>query len=82
MPATTAILSTTSQGSLSFTIAGREGYVVASRMRWRSLMRVMQAVPLSNFKLFPFKECSSFDKCPTALQSRKVLRKILPDGSF
>ncbi|KAF8652642.1 hypothetical protein AX16_004274 [Volvariella volvacea WC 439] len=39
------------------------------------------AVPLSNFKIFPFLECSSFEKCQTSLASRKVLRKILPNGS-
>ncbi|KAF8153388.1 glycosyl hydrolase family 92-domain-containing protein [Crassisporium funariophilum] len=39
------------------------------------------AVPLSNFKLFPFAQCSTFEKCPTSMASRKVLRKILPDGS-
>ncbi|KAF5364126.1 hypothetical protein D9756_000963 [Leucocoprinus leucothites] len=39
------------------------------------------AVPLSNFKLFPFAECSSFDKCPTSLGSRKILRHILSDGT-
>ncbi|XP_006459729.1 hypothetical protein AGABI2DRAFT_191588 [Agaricus bisporus var. bisporus H97] len=39
------------------------------------------AIPLSNFKLWPFAECSSFGKCPTSLNSRKRLRHILPDGS-
>ncbi|KXN83542.1 hypothetical protein AN958_01251 [Leucoagaricus sp. SymC.cos] len=39
------------------------------------------AVPLSNFKLWAFAECSSFDKCPTSLSSRKLLRHILPNGS-
>ncbi|KAF9448478.1 glycoside hydrolase family 92 protein [Macrolepiota fuliginosa MF-IS2] len=38
------------------------------------------AVPLSNFKLWPFAECSSFDKCPTSLSSRKISRKLLPNG--
>ncbi|PPR02812.1 hypothetical protein CVT26_009598 [Gymnopilus dilepis] len=38
------------------------------------------AVPLSNFKLFPFLECSTWEKCPTSLESRKILRKVLPDG--
>ncbi|KAH7911239.1 glycoside hydrolase family 92 protein [Hygrophoropsis aurantiaca] len=36
---------------------------------------------LSNFKLWPLPECSSFGECPTSLESRKVLRNILPDGS-
>ncbi|PFH46413.1 glycoside hydrolase family 92 protein [Amanita thiersii Skay4041] len=39
------------------------------------------AVPLSNFKLFPFKQCSSFDKCRTSITGRKTLRKVLADGS-
>ncbi|KAG5640175.1 hypothetical protein DXG03_000730, partial [Asterophora parasitica] len=37
--------------------------------------------PLSNFKIWPFAQCSSFEKCPTSLNSRKILRKILPNGS-
>lgn len=39
------------------------------------------AYPLSNFKIFPLGECSSFDKCPTSLAARKVLRKLLPNGA-
>ncbi|KAF8624708.1 hypothetical protein AX17_007039 [Amanita inopinata Kibby_2008] len=39
------------------------------------------AVPLSNFKLFPFKQCSSFDKCQTSINGRKILRKLRADGS-
>ncbi|KAL0946279.1 hypothetical protein HGRIS_012530 [Hohenbuehelia grisea] len=39
------------------------------------------AVPLSNFKLFPFAQCSSFEKCKTSLDGRKTLRKILANGS-
>ncbi|KAG9227041.1 hypothetical protein CCMSSC00406_0010003 [Pleurotus cornucopiae] len=39
------------------------------------------AVPLSNFKIFPFAECSSFDKCATSLDGRKTRRKILGNGS-
>ncbi|PCH36943.1 glycoside hydrolase family 92 protein [Wolfiporia cocos MD-104 SS10] len=41
-------------------------------------------VSLSNFKLWAFAECpvdDSFAACPTSLESRKVLRNILPDGS-
>ncbi|KAF9558968.1 glycoside hydrolase family 92 protein [Agrocybe pediades] len=38
------------------------------------------AVPLSNFKLFPFLECSTFEKCPTTMANRKILRKVLPNG--
>ncbi|KAH9474533.1 putative secreted glycosidase [Psilocybe cubensis] len=38
------------------------------------------AVPLSNFKLFPFLQCSSFEKCPTTMANRKILRKVLPNG--
>ncbi|KAF8797553.1 hypothetical protein BYT27DRAFT_7228919 [Phlegmacium glaucopus] len=38
------------------------------------------SVPLSNFKIFPFAQCSSFEKCPTSIARRKLLRKILPDG--
>ncbi|KAL0565603.1 hypothetical protein V5O48_016419, partial [Marasmius crinis-equi] len=39
------------------------------------------ATPLSNFKLFAFPNCTSFEKCPTSLNSRKVKRKILSDGT-
>jgi putative alpha-1,2-mannosidase len=38
------------------------------------------AVPLSNFKLFPFLQCSTFEKCPTSMANRKVLRKVLSNG--
>ncbi|KAF7966871.1 hypothetical protein HWV62_36683 [Athelia sp. TMB] len=38
-------------------------------------------VSLSNFKLFPFYNCSSFEKCPTSLEGRKALRKILDNGT-
>ena len=40
-----------------------------------------KAIPLSNFKIFPFANCSSFEKCPTSIEGRKLLRNILPDGS-
>ncbi|KAG6888312.1 hypothetical protein C0995_009249 [Termitomyces sp. Mi166 len=39
------------------------------------------AVPLSNFKIWAFTNCSSFETCPTSITSRKTLRKVLPDGS-
>ncbi|GBE89826.1 Uncharacterized secreted [Sparassis crispa] len=42
------------------------------------------AVTLSQFKLWPFASCgvdNTFESCPTAIQSRKVLRQLLPDGS-
>ncbi|CAA7263424.1 unnamed protein product [Cyclocybe aegerita] len=39
------------------------------------------SIPLSNFKLFPFLQCSTFEKCPTTIANRKVLRRVLPDGS-
>ncbi|TFK31528.1 glycoside hydrolase family 92 protein [Crucibulum laeve] len=38
------------------------------------------AVPLSNFKIWPIAQCSSFDKCATSLDGRKTLRKVLPNG--
>ncbi|CCM06181.1 uncharacterized protein FIBRA_08423 [Fibroporia radiculosa] len=41
-------------------------------------------VSLSNFKLWPFASCpdgDTFNACPTSVDSRKVLRNILPDGS-
>ncbi|KAF8876853.1 glycoside hydrolase family 92 protein [Infundibulicybe gibba] len=38
------------------------------------------AVPLSNFKLWPFAQCSSFEKCPTSLDGRKTLRRVLANG--
>ncbi|KAF9531262.1 glycoside hydrolase family 92 protein [Crepidotus variabilis] len=39
------------------------------------------SVPLSNFKLFAYASCSTFEKCPTTIANRKILRKVLPDGS-
>ncbi|KAF8632830.1 hypothetical protein AX15_001660 [Amanita polypyramis BW_CC] len=39
------------------------------------------AASLSNFKIFPIKECPSFSQCHTAIDSRPVARKTLPDGS-
>ncbi|EGO04001.1 glycoside hydrolase family 92 protein [Serpula lacrymans var. lacrymans S7.3] len=36
---------------------------------------------LSNFKLWPFATCESFATCQTSLESRKVPRKLLADGS-
>ncbi|KAF8920528.1 glycoside hydrolase family 92 protein [Mucidula mucida] len=38
-------------------------------------------VPLSNFKLFPIYNCSAFEQCLTTIDSRKILRNLLPDGS-
>ncbi|KAF9025487.1 hypothetical protein BDZ89DRAFT_1135397 [Hymenopellis radicata] len=39
-------------------------------------------VPLSNFKLFPiYNDCSAFEQCLTTIDSRKILRNLLPDGS-
>ncbi|KAH9934470.1 glycoside hydrolase family 92 protein [Epithele typhae] len=42
------------------------------------------SVPLSLFKIWPFASCgdsNTFTSCPTDLNSRKVLRKTLSDGS-
>ncbi|KAI0649687.1 glycoside hydrolase family 92 protein [Trametes meyenii] len=42
------------------------------------------SVPLSLFKIWPFASCGDgnrFDVCQTDINSRKVLRKILSDGS-
>ncbi|TBU25783.1 glycoside hydrolase family 92 protein [Dichomitus squalens] len=42
------------------------------------------AVPLSNFKLFPLASCgkgNTFEECQTSIDGRKVLRKVLDDGS-
>lgn len=36
---------------------------------------------LSNFKLWPLANCSSFSTCPTGITARKVLRNLLSDGS-
>lgn len=44
------------------------------------LTHLPQSVPLSNFKLWPFANCTQFEKCPTALASRKTLRNILDNG--
>ncbi|KAN0133100.1 Glycosyl hydrolase family 92 domain containing protein [Lactarius tabidus] len=40
------------------------------------------APPLSNFKIFPSANCSSFDTCPTSIDARKVPRMIRADGSL
>ncbi|KAI0319732.1 glycoside hydrolase family 92 protein [Amylostereum chailletii] len=39
------------------------------------------SVPLSNFKIFPSANCTSFEACNVSLLSRKILRNILPDGT-
>ncbi|KAG6916146.1 hypothetical protein DXG01_008297 [Tephrocybe rancida] len=39
------------------------------------------SVPLSNFKIWAFPQCGSFETCPTDINARKVLRKVLPNGS-
>ncbi|KAF8267730.1 glycoside hydrolase family 92 protein [Lactarius quietus] len=39
------------------------------------------AVPLSNFKIFPSANCSSFETCPTSIDARKIPRMIRADGS-
>ncbi|TEB24719.1 hypothetical protein FA13DRAFT_1738929, partial [Coprinellus micaceus] len=39
------------------------------------------SIPLSNFKLFAYASCSSFEKCPSSIANRKLLRKTLADGS-
>lgn len=39
-----------------------------------------QSASLSNFKIWPFVNCSSFSECPTSLSSRAVPRNLLPDG--
>ena len=41
----------------------------------------MQAVPLSNFKIFPSANCSSFETCPTSIGDRKIPRMTRADGS-
>ncbi|KAJ3558216.1 hypothetical protein NM688_g1058 [Phlebia brevispora] len=41
-------------------------------------------VSLSQFKVFPFAFCGTddkFEECPTSLEGRRVLRKVLTDGS-
>ncbi|TDL23291.1 glycoside hydrolase family 92 protein [Rickenella mellea] len=37
--------------------------------------------PLSNFKLWPLKECLDFEHCPTQLGNRSVLRALNSDGT-
>ncbi|KAH9033368.1 glycoside hydrolase family 92 protein [Lactarius pseudohatsudake] len=39
------------------------------------------AVPLSNFKIFPSANCSSFETCPTSINDRKISRTLRTDGS-
>ncbi|GJE96620.1 glycoside hydrolase family 92 protein [Phanerochaete sordida] len=42
------------------------------------------SIPLSLFKLFAFPFCGAddkFEECPTSVDDRKVLRKVLPNGS-
>ena len=53
---------------------------------YRSLIDV-QSVPLSVFKIFPFLNCGEgdndrFEICPTDINSRKVKRKILDNGTL
>ena len=49
--------------------------------------RVVQAVPLSLFKVWPFASCGEgandvFEVCPCDINSRKVKRNLLPDGEL
>lgn len=39
------------------------------------------AIPLSNFKLWPLKECTDFERCPTSIAQRKAARAQKPDGT-
>ncbi|KAJ2917985.1 hypothetical protein MD484_g2436, partial [Candolleomyces efflorescens] len=39
------------------------------------------SIPLSNFKLWAYASCSSFEKCPSGIVQRKLKRKVLDDGS-
>ncbi|KAJ2924654.1 hypothetical protein H1R20_g12427, partial [Candolleomyces eurysporus] len=39
------------------------------------------SIPLSNFKLWAYASCSSFEKCPSGIVQRKLKRKALADGS-
>ncbi|KAF5373213.1 hypothetical protein D9757_010545 [Collybiopsis confluens] len=39
------------------------------------------AISLSNFKLWAFPNCTAFEHCPTSIETRKVLRNVLPDGT-
>ncbi|KAI0260072.1 glycosyl hydrolase family 92-domain-containing protein [Gloeopeniophorella convolvens] len=38
-------------------------------------------IPLSNFKVFPSGNCSSFTSCPTSIDARKIPRQLRVDGS-
>ncbi|KAI9449063.1 glycoside hydrolase family 92 protein [Lactarius psammicola] len=38
-------------------------------------------IPLSNFKIFPSANCSSFETCPTSINDRKISRTLRADGS-
>ena len=44
-------------------------------------MSSLKAVPLSNFKIWPLRECESFEKCPVFLSARKTLRALKDDGT-
>ncbi|TFK21045.1 hypothetical protein FA15DRAFT_646146 [Coprinopsis marcescibilis] len=39
------------------------------------------SVPLSNFKVWAYANCTAFERCPPSLANRKLLRKVLSDGS-
>jgi hypothetical protein len=43
---------------------------------------ITQAPPLSNFKIFPSANCSSFETCPTSIDARKIARMIRADGLY
>lgn len=46
---------------------------------------MFQSVPLSLFKIWAFASCGTddrFEECPTSLDGRKVLRKILNNGNI
>ncbi|EAU89835.2 hypothetical protein CC1G_06987 [Coprinopsis cinerea okayama7 len=38
------------------------------------------SIPLSNFKVWAYPNCTSFERCPPSLANRKLLRKVREDG--
>ncbi|KAH6901837.1 glycosyl hydrolase family 92-domain-containing protein [Coprinopsis sp. MPI-PUGE-AT-0042] len=40
------------------------------------------SVPLSNFKIWAYANCSSFERCPPSLNNRKLLRKLRVADDF
>lgn len=78
---TTPIPSIKSLASRNFTKVELVEYVLRYVALTTTRSSIIQAPPLSNFKIFPFADCQSFFGCPVHIDRRAILRNILA-GSY